>query len=281
MTMRQAPTSRHEIVSRNGADALLRWWEPAGEATASVVLAHGYAEHSGRYEAVGSRLAAAGLATWTTDVRGHGATAGERASVESIEHLVDDVYAALERARRARPGLPVFVLGHSMGGLVATTLALAYQEQIAGLVLSGAAVGDPAGIEPLLDLEPLPEVTLASEMLSRDPRVGEDYDSDPLNYRGPFRRETLRALTAGARAVRDRFAELRLPLLVLHGGDDQIVLPAASEDLFAGASSADKELAVLPGLRHEILNEPEGAEIADRIAAWIRSRATRGSAARF
>jgi alpha-beta hydrolase superfamily lysophospholipase len=119
----------------------------------------------------------------------------------------------------------------------------------------------------------LPEVVLASEMLSRDPRVGEAYDRDPLNYRGPFRRETLRALTGGARAVRARFAELRLPLLVLHGGDDQIVAPAASEDLFAGASSADKQLTIYPGLRHEILNEPEGAEITDRIAAWIRDRA--------
>jgi acylglycerol lipase len=117
-------------------------------------------------------------------------------------------------------------------------------------------------------------VVLASEMLSRDPRVGEAYDRDPLNYRGPFRRETLKALTGGARAVRARFAELRLPLLVLHGGDDQIVLPAASEDLFAGASSTDKELGIYPGLRHEILNEPEGPEITDRIARWVRVRAS-------
>jgi alpha-beta hydrolase superfamily lysophospholipase len=164
------------------------------------------------------------------------------------------------------------VLGHSMGGLVATALALAHQGDLSGLILSGPAVGDPSGIEPLLDLDPLPDVVLSSAMLSRDPRVGEDYDGDPLNYRGPFRRETLRSLTGGARAVRARFAELRLPLLVLHGGEDQIVQPSAAEDLFAGASSADKEIAIYPGLRHEILNEPEGPEITDRIAAWIRAR---------
>jgi alpha-beta hydrolase superfamily lysophospholipase len=269
----EAVTSRHEVLSSAGRDALVRWWEPSAPAVATVVIAHGYAEHSGRYEAVGARLAAHGLAVWTTDVRGHGGSSGERASVAAIDDLVEDVYAVLVRGRSARPALPVFALGHSMGGLVATALALQHQPELAGLVLSGAAVGDPSGIEPLLDLDPLPDVVLGSEMLSRDPRVGEDYDRDPLNYRGPFRRETLRSLTGGARAVRARFAELRLPLLVLHGGGDQIVVPAASEDLFAGASSSDKQLTIYPGLRHEILNEPEGQEITDRIAAWIRAHA--------
>jgi alpha-beta hydrolase superfamily lysophospholipase len=160
-----------------------------------------------------------------------------------------------------------------MGGLVSTTLALAHQDRLRGLVLSGAAVGDSEGIEPLLELDPMPEVVLSSELLSRDPQVGADYDQDPLNYRGPFRRETLRALTGGAKHVRERFAELRLPVLVLHGGDDQIVPAAASEDLFAGISSSDKELGIYPGLRHEILNEPEGPEITDRIAAWVLARA--------
>lgn len=266
--------SRSEIVARAGREALIRWWQPSGTALANVVIAHGYAEHSGRYESVGARLAGADLAVWSTDVRGHGASSGARASVSAIADLVEDVHAVVVRARAERPQVPLFVLGHSMGGLVATALTLAYQPELAGLVLSGAAVGDPAGIEPLLELDPLPEVVLASEMLSRDPRVGEAYDRDPLNYRGPFRRETLKALTGGARAVRARFAELRLPLLVLHGGDDQIVLPAASEDLFAGASSTDKELGIYPGLRHEILNEPEGPEITDRIARWVRARAS-------
>jgi len=266
-----AARSRTEMVSSANGQALIRWWEPRGDAIASLVIAHGYAEHSGRYEAVGAQLAAASLAVWTTDVRGHGGSSGERASVAELGDLVGDVYAVLTRARAARPALPVFLLGHSMGGLVATALALAHQAELAGLILSGPAVGDPAGIEPLLDLDPLPEVVLSSEMLSRDPRVGADYDQDPLNYRGPFRRETLKTLTGGARAVRARFAELRLPLLVLHGGDDQIVVPAASEDLIAGASSSDKEIAVYAGLRHEILNEPEGPEITARIASWIRA----------
>lgn len=266
------PFARTESVARPHGEGLLRWWDPPGDAHASIVVTHGYAEHSGRYERVAGRLAAQGFAVWAVDLRGHGASAGDRASVLDVAHLVDDVLVALDRATAARPSRPLFLLGHSMGGLVAVALAIEHQERLAGLVLSGAAVGDPIGIEPLLELDPLPEVVLSPEMLSRDPQVGHEYDRDPLNYRGPFRRETLRALTSGARHVRNRFATLRLPLLVLHGGDDRIVLPVASEDLFAAASSADKELGIYPGLRHEILNEPEGPEIVDRIAAWMLAR---------
>lgn len=269
MTRAERRSSESTTLAAPGGDRLVRWWTPPGDAVASVVLVHGYAEHSGRYEAVGGALAADGFAVWATDLAGHGASSGERASVPDVASLVADVLALLDRARDHSPDVPTFLVGHSMGGLVATTVALDHQHRLAGLVLSGPAVGDPSALEPLLDLDPLPDVMLSSDLLSRDPRVGEDYDRDPLNYRGPFRRETLRALTGGARSVRARFAELRLPLLVLHGGDDQLVAPAASADLYAGASSADKELVVYPGLRHEILNEPEGPEIVARIAAWM------------
>jgi len=253
-------------------ERLVRRWRRSGDALANVVLVHGYAEHSGRYEAVGAALASSGFDVWAADLTGHGASSGERASVADLSHLVDDVLALLARVGDESRHRPTFLLGHSMGGLVATTVALDHQERLVGLVLSGPAVGDPSALEPLLELDPLPEVVLSSELLSRDPRVGEDYDRDPLNYRGPFRRETLRSLTGGARRARARFGELQLPVLVLHGGDDQLVLPAASEDLHAGVASSDKEIVVYPGLRHEILNEPEGPEIVARIARWMSAR---------
>ncbi len=271
------PASKFELVRLDDGERLVRWWEPAGEPVASLVIVHGYAEHSGRYERVGGQLAAAGIASWAIDLRGHGRSTGERALVEALDHLLDDARRVFERARAARPDLPALLLGHSMGGLVATAFTLRFPKEVAGLVLSGPAVGDPSALEALLDLEPLPEVILSPELLARDPRVGEDYDRDPLNYRGPFRRETLRSLVAGAREVRARFAELELPLLLLHGGDDALVEPSASRDLHAGAASPDKELAIYPGLRHEVLNEPEGVEITARIARWVRERAARAA----
>lgn len=272
MSNARRPVAQSSTLSRPHGDALLRWWNPLGEGSASLVVCHGYAEHSGRYDAMAARLAQRGIAVWAIDLRGHGASSGERASVPDVAHLVDDVLTALDRAHAARPDRPLFLLGHSMGGLVSTALAIEHQERLRGLVLSGAAVGDPQAVAPLLDLDPLPEVVLASELLSRDPQVGRDYDADPLNYRGAFRRETLVALTNGARHVRARFAQLKLPILVLHGGDDRIVPPVASEELFTGVSSADKELVIYPHLRHEVLNEPEGPEIVDRVAAWILAR---------
>lgn len=267
------PSRTETIRHPDGREQLLRAWEPSGAVHAALALVHGYAEHSGRYEHVGRGLAAQGIAVWATDLRGHGQSSGERASAGALADLVADARVALDRAGRAVPGRRPFLLGHSMGGLVATRLALDAQAEIAGLLLSGAALGDPAGIEPLLELDPLPEVVLSSELLARDPSVGRDYDADPLNYRGPFRRETLRTLTGGAREVRGRFAEIELPLVILHGGDDAIVVPVSSEELYAAAGSTDKEIEIYPGLRHEILNEPEGKAIVDRIAAWIRARA--------
>jgi alpha-beta hydrolase superfamily lysophospholipase len=258
----------------DGHEQLLRWWEPPGETVANLVVIHGYAEHSGRYESVGGALAERGFAVWSTDLRGHGRSGGERASVEDVSHLVSDARFALDEARSSRARAPLFILGHSMGGLVATTLSLDAAPIPAGLVLSGAAVGETPGIEAMLDLDPFPELSIPSEGLSRDPEVCRLYDEDPLNYRGPFRRETLAALSRGAQLVRQRAPHLDLPLLILHGGEDPIVPPTASEGLFAAARSSDKHLEIYPGLKHEILNEPEGPEIVARIAAWLAERAS-------
>jgi alpha-beta hydrolase superfamily lysophospholipase len=268
-------TARSDIEERRYPDGrvqLIRRWEPPGQSRASVLLVHGYAEHSGRYEQIGGFLADAGYAVWTTDLRGHGRSSGERATVSRIEDLLEDACVALDLARSTRPGLPVFVLGHSMGGLVATRLALDPPCALSGLVLSGPAIADPAALDMALAIEPFPELGILSEGLSRDPEVVRDYDEDPLNYRGPFRRETLQAFADAARVVRARSAELTLPVLILHGGDDPITAPSGSEDLFTRVSSRDKRLEIYPGLRHEILNEPEGPEIGREIVDWIAAR---------
>ncbi|HZR79770.1 MAG TPA: alpha/beta hydrolase [Candidatus Binatia bacterium] len=268
-----SPARTDVVRHTDGREQCLHVWEAAGDPRAIVVLVHGYAEHAARYDHVARRLAGAGIAVWSTDLRGHGRSSGERASVSAIAELVADARFALDRARAAYPGVRVFLVGHSMGGLVATRFFLEAQREIAGLVLSGAAISDPTGVEAVLEVDPLPPIVLSSDLLSRDPAVVAAYDADPLVYRGPFRRETLAALAHGAREVRARAHEIVGPLLVLHGADDAIVPAVASEELFAAVGSADKELTAYPGLRHEILNEPEGGEIVDRIAAWIAARA--------
>jgi alpha-beta hydrolase superfamily lysophospholipase len=264
------------LVEGSEGARFARSWSPRGPARAELLLVHGYAEHSGRYDRFGRRLADAGIRVLAPDLGGHGRSSGERAKVDRLEDLVADARRALDRLSAGQGRRP-FVLGHSMGGLVATALALVEQERIAGLVLSGAAVSDPSLLETVLPLDPFPEIILDSAHLSRDPRVAADYDTDPLNYRGPMRRETIASLTAGARGVRAGWQELRLPLFVLHGGDDALVPSSGSAELVSAARSGDKQLDVLQGLKHEILNEPEGPEITGRVIDWIRSRVEAGN----
>ncbi len=259
------------LVEGGEAARPLRRWRPRGTPWAALLVIHGYAEHSGRYDRFARQLAAAGVAVAAPDLGGHGHAGGARARVSAIADLVADARAALARIRSEPGGERLFVFGHSMGGLVATALALEEQD-LAGLVLSGAALADPAGLEALLAVEPFPEFRIEASQLARDPRVGEEYDRDPLNYRGPMPRETAAALAEGARAVRSAWSALELPLLVLHGGGDEIVPPSGSEELFRAARAPDKELVVLPELGHEILNEPEGEAIGERIASWLRER---------
>lgn len=265
------------LVSGGEAARPLRRWTPSGDPWAALLVIHGYAEHSGRYDRFARQLAAAGVAVAAPDLGGHGLAGGPRAKVRSIADLVADARAALERVRSGPGGGRAFVLGHSMGGLVATALALE-ETTLSGLVLSGAAIADPAGLDALLAIEPFPEFRIEASQLARDRRVGEDYDRDPLNYRGPMARETAAALAAGARGVRSAWRRLELPLLVLHGAADEIVPTSGSEELVREAGAEDKQLVLLPDLGHEILNEPEGPAIAERIAMWLRERVEAPSA---
>lgn len=264
-------TSTEWLVEGGDQARFLRRWSPTTPPIARLLVVHGYAEHSGRYDGFARQMARGGIAVAAPDLQGHGRSGGARAKVDSIDDVVADARRALDRLTSESESRP-FVLGHSMGGLVATALVLGEQDRVAGLILSGAALADPSLLESLLAIEPFPEVVLDSVHLSRDPRVAADYDADPLNYRGPMQRETVASLTSGARRVRDESHTLRLPLLVLHGSEDGLVPATGSEELARTAASKDKECEVLAGLRHEILNEPEGPEIGERILAWIRRR---------
>ncbi|HET9692612.1 MAG TPA: alpha/beta hydrolase [Acidimicrobiales bacterium] len=250
-----------------------RHW-PVDDPRGVVVIAHGYAEHSGRYRHVAAALVAAGLDTWAPDHRGHGRSEGaERANIESVELAVADLDAMVDVAVAASPGVPVFVLGHSMGGLIATAYAEAHQERLNGLVLSGPLVHVDPGLVALADAPEIPDLGLA-DAVSRDQAVVADYKADELNWNGPPPRGFLRA-AGEVDGVRARFGELTLPLLVMHGSGDLLVSPQALRDLVAGVGSDDLTARLWPGLFHEIFNEPERAEVLAVLVAWISERIPR------
>jgi alpha-beta hydrolase superfamily lysophospholipase len=232
------------------------------------VIVHGYGEHGGRYEHVAQRFAADGAVVYAPDHRGHGRSDGERALVTDIEQLVDDVAAVIAHARSEHADLPVVVLGHSMGGIIAARLAQRPGHGLAGLILSSPAIGGNPAIEALLTMDPIPEVPIDPGTLSRDLSVGEAYANDPLVYHGPFKRETLNAMFAAIREIAEG-PKLDMPTMWIHGENDQLVpLPGAREAVERIRGERYEER-VYPEALHELLNETNKDEVLDELAAFV------------
>jgi acylglycerol lipase len=252
---------------------LVRTWSPEGLARAEVVVVHGLAEHSGRYERTGSLLAEAGYHVTAPDLVGFGATGGRRAYVEDWAHYHDQIHEHVETA--AATGRAVVLLGHSMGGLLALGYALTERPSPDGLVLSAPAVDGGArwkkaiapGLARVAGTLPIPN-GLDGNQLSRDPAVGEAYFADPLVQTSSTTRLGAEMFAAMQRA-RDALDRLDVPTFVVHGGLDTIVPPTATVAL--GALPV-VERRLYPGLRHEVLNEPEGPQVVADMIAWIERR---------
>lgn len=240
----------------------------ADTARAEVVLVHGYAEHSGRYDHVAKELVGAGLRVWALDHRGHGRSEGDRGDIGSWEAAVSDVDLLVDLA--AASGRQVFVLGHSMGGAIATAYALAHQDRLAGLVLSAPAL---VVSDDLLGLRALPEIPAVdlSGAVSTDPAVVQAYKDDPLNYLGPIPRNLLEVF-ATTPELNARLGELTLPVLVMHGSGDLLIPPAALPLVVGGVASTDLTARLWPGLFHEILNEPTDGAVVREVVTWVSDR---------
>ncbi|MDA0173787.1 lysophospholipase [Solirubrobacter taibaiensis] len=238
----------------------VRTW-PIDDPARLVVLVHGYGEHIGRYEHVAAALNARGSAVVGPDHRGHGQSPGEPALVEDFEPIVDDLRAVVQDARG---DLPVVMVGHSMGGLIATRYAQRFPEDLAGLVLSGPAIG----LGPVLQgwLEDPPSDAIDGAVLSRDPAVGEAYAADPLVYHGGWKVPTLQAFIAADDAIAAGPGFGALPLLYVHGGDDQLVPAGLAQPVVERLAGEDSELVVIDGARHEVFNETDQAETIGRVA---------------
>ena len=167
-----------------------RSWEING-ARGGVVLVHGYGEHLGRYEHVAMALNDAGWSAYALDHVGHGRSEGERVLISDFTPVVEDVHTVVGQAKAANPGLPVAMIGHSMGGMIAARYAQLHPGELAALVLSGPVIGTLKGITSLLGMDVIPADPIDPSVLSRDEEVGQAYDEDPLVWRGAFKRQTL------------------------------------------------------------------------------------------
>lgn len=257
-------------TTRDGLKQLRRHW-PAQQPRAAVLLVHGIGEHSGRYEHVGQALASAGFDTLSFDARGFGQTDGRRAYVESFDEYVDDVVDLMERRREL--GVPIVLMGHSLGGLVVATYLVSEHRQPDLAVLSAPALEAqiPAWqrtLAPVLG-RVLPRVRLPADfdgsVLSRDEEVQRAYDDDPLRVGGSTA-ALGRSVLAAMKSTADALDRITVPLYVLHGAEDELVPPTASE---AVGALPDATRRVWPDLLHECLNEPERHEVLAEIMTWL------------
>jgi len=255
-------------------------YEPEhGEVRGLALVAHGVAEHAGRYAHVAERLVGLGLRVVVPDHRGHGRSGGKRLRVRDLSEFTDDLETL--RRRVAVPGLPTYLIGHSMGGCIALDHALDHQDDLDGLVLSAPAVLPGDDINPLMVrlakvvgrvVPGLPGQRLSSSAVSRDPAVVAAYDADPLVHHGALTAGIGGAMLRTMDTFPGRLPSLQLPLLVLTGTADTLVKPEGAALVERLAGSRDKTLKTYTGLFHEVFNEPEKDQVLGDLVAWLRAR---------
>lgn len=248
---------------------------------AHVLIIHGLVEHAGRYKHVVKTFTERGFAVHMMDLRGHGKSEGVRGYINTFSDYVSDIKRFHAMVRSKFPGEKLFLLGHSLGGLIVTSYVILQQAELSGIILSGAGLKlGPNFPKILVFLAPFiakwfPLIRIAKvnpKYISQDPHVVKAYIQDPLVFmKGPPAKTGSEGLLAIER-VQTCMEEFRLPVLILHGADDKIAEPDGSKDLFERASSTDKSFRLYPGLYHEIFNEPSKEEILAEVIHWLEER---------
>ncbi len=269
-----------EETLRGGAGSLLvRTWRPSGTPRAIVAICHGFNAHSGMYAWCGEQFSQKGIATYALDLRGRGKSDGERFYIARFEDYVDDLNRLIQLAKSREPTLPVMLLGHSAGGVIACLYALDCQSEIAGLICEDFAFEVPAPDIALAVLRGISHLAphahalaLKNEDFSRDPQVLKAMDEDPLiaHETQPF--ATMAAIVRADDRLKSAFPQITLPVLILHGTADRAARPAGSRHFYEQAGSKDKTLKFYEGRYHDPLNDLGKEEVLADIVGWIETR---------
>jgi alpha-beta hydrolase superfamily lysophospholipase len=253
-------------------------WRPQQGTTAALIVVHGLKDHSGRYAGLAEDLCKRGVAVYAFDLRGHGNSEGRRVWVDSFDQYLADLDIFVKRVRSREPGKPLFLFGHSMGGAIVTLYTITAKPQVAGLILSGPAlkVGDGVsgfliGMTRLLSsITPrLAVMKLENKDFSRDPAVVANMGQDPLIYQGAGPARTAAELLHAIARIQAAMDAFDVPVLMLHGTADKLTNPDGSRELSARARSSDKTLKLYGGLYHDLLHEPERAQVMGDLTGWL------------
>jgi acylglycerol lipase len=262
-----------------GVTIFTREWQPAGEPRGVVVISHGLNSHSGLYEWAAQRFTSNGLAVYALDHRGRGRSEGERFFVQKFADWTNDLASFIEIVKEREPGVPVFLLGHSAGGVIACGYALEHQDEIAGLICEDFAYQVPAPDVVLAIVKGISRVApharvlkLKNEDFSRDPGVVAAMNADPLIANESQPSETVAELVRADELLGKAFGRITLPLLILHGTADKVTKPSGSKEFYKKAGSRDKTLKLYEGHFHDLLADVGKQEVMADIQAWIDAR---------
>jgi alpha-beta hydrolase superfamily lysophospholipase len=283
-----APSIAEKIETLENASLKIafRSWQPAAPATGVMVIVPGFNSHSGYYGWVAEQLASLGLAVYAVDLRGRGKSDGERFYVESFGDYVSDVAPVVATAKTRHPGLPVYLLGHSAGGVVACLYTAEHQAELAGLICESFAFQVPAPdfalavFKGLAHLAPHAHVLhLKNEDFSRDPAVVQAMNADPLISHETQPTRTLAEMVRADERLKSEFPRITLPVLILHGTHDKATKPSGSQLFFDTTGSKDKTLKLYEGGYHDLLNDTDRDTVMADIKNWIRTRLPRVASA--
>jgi alpha-beta hydrolase superfamily lysophospholipase len=264
------------LVGAGGLKIFTRSWRPEGTARGVVVLSHGFNSHSGYYLWVAEQLLASGLSVYALDYRGRGKSDGERYYVDKFSEYQGDLDMTVKLARSREPGLPIFILGHSAGGVIACNYVLDNQADIAGLICESFAYQVPAPdfalsvLKGLSHLAPHAHVLkLKKEDFSRDPKVTQALIDDPLLADEVQPTKTVAEMVRADERLKRDFKLFTLPLLIIHGTKDTVTRPEGSKEFYANASSKDKTLKLYEGYFHDPLSDIGKEAVMADIRSWI------------
>lgn len=262
--------------STGGINIFTRSWQPNGKSRGVVIIVPGFNAHSGYYSWTADQFTANGLAVYALDLRGRGKSDGERFYVNKFDDYLSDVSKFLEIVKSKEPGLPVFLLGHSAGGVVSCLYTLDNQDKLDGLICESFAFQVPAPDFALAVFKGLSHVAphahvlhLKNELFSRDPKAVEAMNNDPLIAHETQPTQTLAEMVRADERLKKAFNQFTLPLLILHGTEDKATKPSGSQMFYDFASSEDKTIKLYEGAYHDLLNDTDKEIVMKDIQNWI------------
>ncbi|MFT3838729.1 MAG: alpha/beta hydrolase [Myxococcaceae bacterium] len=282
MLLDQGVTRTAYRTEAPGAECLQSYeWKGAAPVRGAVVVVHGIRDHATRYQALADALAAKGVVVYGTDLRGHGKSGGDRQRFDSIDDLVADVERTVAEAKKRNPGVPVFVYGHSLGGLITASYGLAHGDEINGLILSGPALkllpgvsgGAKAGAHFFGALIPSLHVQEVDDTeFVREPEAKKELASDPEVDHSALPARSAAASLDAIDLIQAKMSQLSVPFLVMHGSQDKATNIEGSQQLYESAKSTDKTFKKWEGTYHDLLHEPERDQVVQTTVEWVDAR---------